>query len=117
MLYEVITPEAAGGFAILWKEDRQRMRLAEIRKQDAKQLVIDKKYNRNIVQQVTHCPDEELTRFMVFCNFDPEVLYSATEYSILVLIEAKWNEFLFLKSKDQSELQPAEYAVVELPLC
>ncbi len=82
---------------ILSREDKQRLNYAEVLKKEARQRVIDKKYNREIIYKVTQLSEDEITEFMGFCNFSEEYLYHATEYEILVKIEEKFKEYKLLK--------------------
>ncbi len=71
------------------KEDKQRMHLQEILKQEDKQHIIEKKYNREIIADLTHLKDDELTNFMIFCNFNEEYLLKTDQYDILVEVLKK----------------------------
>ena len=72
---------------------------AKVLKQEEKQRIIDKKYNREIIYKITRLPEDELTDFMGFCNFSTEYLLNATEYEILVKIEEKFREYKAIKTK------------------
>ena len=60
---------------ILSREDKQRLNYAEVLKKEARQRVIEKKYNREIIYRVTQLSEDEITEFMGFCNFSEEFLY------------------------------------------
>jgi hypothetical protein len=85
------------GVPIRSKADRQMENYTEILKKEERQKIIDKKYNREIIYDITHLSEDELTEFMSFCYFSEEYLYSATEYEILVKIEEKFKEFKLWK--------------------
>ena len=76
-------------FQLRSKEDRQRLHLQEIIKQEEKQHIIEKKYNREIIADLTHLKDDELTDFMIFCNFSKEYLLRTDQYDILVEVLKK----------------------------
>jgi hypothetical protein len=95
--------EPMNGIPILYKEDLQRLNYARVLKLEEKQRIIHKKYNFQIVQEVTKLPDEDIVDFMSFCNFTMQYLLKASEYEILVRIEKKYEEYL--KKKPKGELQ------------
>lgn len=70
---------------------------AELRKKDEIQYIIDKKFNREIVNRLTHLEGNELTNFMGFCNFDMEYLHKATEYEIVEKIMQRYEAYKVLK--------------------
>ena len=85
------------GIPILSREDKQRMNYVEVLKKEERQRVIEKKYNRGIIYQVTQLSEDEITEFMGFCNFSENYLYKASPYDILVKIEEKFREFKKMK--------------------
>lgn len=87
------------GPRIISQEELQRINYARVLKEEHKQRIIDKKYNRDILYKITQLPENELTDFMGFCNFSKEYLLHATEYEILVKIEQKFEEYKALKAK------------------
>lgn len=93
--------EPINGIPILYKEDLQRLNYARVLKLEEKQRVIHKKYNFEIVKNVTKLPDEEILDFMSFCKFTQEYLFRATEYEILVSIEKKYEEYVEKKAKGE----------------
>ena len=82
---------------ILSREERQLKNLSEVLKKEEKQRIISKKYNRDIIYEITHLSEDEITEFMGFCNFDDDYLYYASEYDILVKIEEKFKEYTLWK--------------------
>ncbi len=93
--------EPMNGLPILYKEDLQRLNYARVLKLEEKQRIINKKYNFEIVKNVTKLPDEEILDFMSFCKFTQEYLLRASDYEILVEIEKKYEEYLKMKSKGE----------------
>lgn len=104
---DALSPEPGkpmvGGLSvpILYKSDLQWINYQRVLEQERKQRVIDKKYNREIIQKITHLSQDEITDFMGFCHFDTEYLYQATEYEIAVMIEKKFKEYLDHKSRGE----------------
>jgi len=82
---------------ILSREEKQLRNYAEIQKKEEHQRIIEKKYNRDIIHEITHLSEDEITEFMGFCNFDEEFLFEASEYEILVKIEDKFKEYRLWK--------------------
>ena len=85
------------GVPIYSKEDLQRMNYVEVLKKEARQRVIEKKYNRDIIYKVTQLSEDEITEFMGFCNFSEEFLYNTCPYDILLAIEMKFKEYKLMK--------------------
>ncbi|MFZ5939424.1 MAG: hypothetical protein ACOYXB_02515 [Bacteroidota bacterium] len=74
---------------ILSKEDKFMIRYNKRMEEEEVQRQIDKKYNREIIARVTGLPEDEITDFMVFCNFSTAYLTRATELQIIELIRDK----------------------------
>ncbi len=89
------------GPTLHYRDEMQRLNYARVLKLEEKQRVIDKKYNREIIFNITQLPEDELTDFMEFCNFGKEYLLHASEYDILVRIEKKFKEYLEMKSRGE----------------
>lgn len=79
------------------REERQLQNFAKVLEKEGRQRVIDKKYNRDIIYEITHLSQDEITEFMGFCNFSEEYLLEASEYDILVKIEEKFKEYQLWK--------------------
>ncbi len=82
---------------ILSPEEIQRIKLKEILKEERIQAVIDKKFNRQVVADLTGLKDKELDDFMLFCKLDRQFLLKANQYDILVRVLEKLEEFKQLK--------------------
>ena len=82
---------------ILSPEEVQRLKLKEIMKEERIQGVIDKKFNRQIVSDLTGLKDVELDDFMLFCKLDRKFLLKSNQYDILVKVLEKFEEFKQLK--------------------
>ena len=90
-----------GNIPIYSKEDLQRMNFEKVLKHEEKLRVIDEKYNRDIIYQVTKLSQDEITDFMGFCHFDEDYLFRATPYQIVVRIEQKFKEYKKMKEKGE----------------
>ncbi len=100
--YQLAMEQAARGgnllsAKILSPEDIQRLKLKEIIREERVQAVIDKKFNRQIVADLTGLKDPELDDFMLFCKLDRQFLLEAHQYDILVKVLEKLEEFRQLK--------------------
>lgn len=89
--YQLAMEKAAQGgnllsVPILSPEEIQRLKLKKIIKEEKIQAEIDKKYNRQIVADVTGLKDKELDDFMLFCKLDRQFLLEANQYDILVKV-------------------------------
>ncbi len=71
--------------------NEEKIRREKLQQEAAMQRAVDKKYNREIVFELTKLPEDELTNFMGFCNFSLEYLYNTSDYDILVKIMEKFN--------------------------
>jgi len=98
---------ALTGLANLFnKRAQQQKRIAkllEARKQQEAQAAykqfIAEKFNQRIVAEATGLSGYKLQRFVTYCNFSDEFIYSASEYEMLAAIFAKLRRF------DQSSKQ------------
>lgn len=81
----------------LSKEERSKRKAYYAAKRQREQVVIDKKFNRDIVEKITGLKDEELTKFIGFCNFSHEFLFHATELEIVQKIDEKYQEYKLIQ--------------------
>lgn len=96
---------ASVGIPIPSKDDIERAKYAEVLRKEARQRVINEKYNRDVIRSITHLSDDEITDFIGFCNFSEEFLYASTEYQIYLRIVEKFKEY---KLKKQSGSLPGD---------
>lgn len=75
------------------KETKQKKALKKAVNESEEKKIIDKKYNREIVKNLTKLTDNELTDFMIFCNFSNEFLLETNDYDIGKTILEKFNEY------------------------
>ena len=78
---------------ILTPEEIEMIKLKKILDKEKIQKVIAEKYNRDIVGELTGLKDDELTEFMVFCNFSDEFLLETKQYDILIRVLEKFEEY------------------------
>jgi hypothetical protein len=70
--------------------DKTIRRIKELQSLKEKQRIINEKFNRSIVQDVTHLEADELTNFIAYCNFSEEFLYQSNLYDILEKISEQF---------------------------
>jgi hypothetical protein len=77
----------------LSKEEKSKRKVYYLERQQREQVVIDKKYNRDLIEKMTGLTGEEITKFMWFCNFSHQFLYEASELEIIQKIDEKFREY------------------------
>lgn len=82
---------------ILSPDEKQMLVLKKIKEEEKTKKVIAEKFNRAFIGEITELEGDELTEFMVFCNFSDEYLLDATRYEILIKVLEKLKEFKKLK--------------------
>jgi hypothetical protein len=76
------------------KEEKSKRKVFYLERQKREQLLIDKKYNRELIERMTGFKGDSITDFMVFCSFSHQFLYESTELEIVAEIDKKFNEYL-----------------------
>jgi len=75
-------------------EGRQQRHFASILDESAEFMVIGEKFNGEIVSQITGLKDDELIRFMSFCDFSRDFLLNNSPETIRQAIRQKFAEFV-----------------------
>lgn len=91
----LITSAAAIGIPIYFKSksEKQREIVAEFEKKDQEDRIIEKKFNKQIVAQITGLKIDETEKFIIYCNFNRLFLLSANEYEIATEIKKRYNAY------------------------
>lgn len=91
----LITSAAAIGIPINYKtkSERQKIIVAEFEKKDEEDRLIAKKFNNEIVAQLTGLKIEDTEKFILYCNFNRIYLLSANEYEIATEIKKRYNAY------------------------
>jgi hypothetical protein len=84
------------------KEERSKREVFYLKRREREQLIIDKKYNRQLIENITGLKGDEITDFIVFCNFSHEFLYKASELEITETIDRKFREYQVIKNNDMT---------------
>lgn len=90
------------------KEEKSKRKAFYLKRQEGERLVIDKKFNREIVHRITGLGGDELTNFIGFCNFSHKFLYEATELEIVNKIYEKFEIYKTLEetNEENSDSRP-----------
>jgi len=83
-------------FNIFSREGRQKRHYQSVRNGTAEYVLIGEKFNGEIVSQITGLKDNELIRFMSFCNFSNDFLLNYSPETIRRAIRQKYTEFVEL---------------------
>jgi hypothetical protein len=75
------------------KEEQSKRKVFYLERQKREQLIIDRKYNRQIIEQITGLEGDSITAFITFCNLSHQFLYEATELEIVEIIDKKYSEY------------------------
>ncbi|MFD1258936.1 hypothetical protein ACFQ3S_19180 [Mucilaginibacter terrae] len=95
-----LSPGAGAGISIdaIWnmlsRSGRNAEHLREIIEQDYKINVIDQRFNKTFVQQITGLKDEQLTSFMTRYRPSYYMVTTATDYEFAVYIKSNVKRFL-----------------------
>jgi hypothetical protein len=83
---------------ILSPEEKEMIKLKKILEKEKVQKIINEKFNREIVADLTGLKEEDLTEFIVFCNFSEKFLLETNQYDILVKVLEKLELYKKLKN-------------------
>jgi len=73
--------------------DREKAFKEKIDAQKKRERVIQAKFNRVLVGDITQLDGDELTEFIAFCNFSEEYLYGTDLYTIIEDLYAKLDDY------------------------
>ena len=83
--------------------EKQRQKVEELRKQDAKDEVIREKFNNQILREVTGLEGEELTEFVLYAQFSDRFLYNASSYYVINEIKRRYKRFKKMKKASEPQ--------------
>ncbi len=75
------------------KEGKQRDKLELYRKQRRNEIIIESKYNLDVVKKVTHLNEKDAKRFLDWCKFEDDYILSASDYDLAVAMLKCLDEF------------------------
>jgi len=92
------------GFKIMSPEELERLKLAEIMAQEDVKNRVYKKFNPEVVKQVTGLSDDiVIIEFMVFCDFSDHYLLDVNEYDLMVRIGQRFEDFKRKRMRENVE--------------
>ena len=83
------------------KEEKSKWQVFYLERQKREQLLIDKKYNCELIEKMTGLKGDAITEFMDYCTFSHKFLYKAAELEIVEMIDKKFREYKMTKSGKQ----------------
>lgn len=89
---------------ILTPEEKQYIKLKEIKKKEEIQKVVDRKFNRQYVADITGLKDKELDEFILFCHFGNDYLFKAKQDEIFLRIIQKFEDFKRVNKREMIEM-------------
>ncbi len=75
------------------KKARFEKKLQQIREDYNYNKVVNEKFNKELVAEVTGLTDKVLDKFILFCELEDDFIVKSNEYEILVAIDECYNEF------------------------
>jgi hypothetical protein len=88
---------------ILTPDEKERLMLAQIIKEEKINDQIYQKYNPVVVKKVTGLTDDDdIIEFMVFCNYSDTYLLKVNDYDLMVSIGRKYEQFKRKKQEEKS---------------
>lgn len=76
------------------KEVQSQRKVWYLEQQELRQLSVDKKYNRELVTEITGFVGDDLINFMGYCNFSFNFLCKSTPLEIVETIYGRYNTYL-----------------------
>jgi hypothetical protein len=76
------------------REEQSKRQVWYLKQQELRQAAVDKKYNKQLVQEITGFKDDDLINFMGYCNFNFNYLYESTPLEIVEAIYNKYDAFI-----------------------
>lgn len=73
--------------------NREKERMAKLRELKRRQYIINQKFNRELVANITKLHGDTLTQFIAYCDFSEEYLYRTNSFSIVEAIYQKFSAY------------------------
>ncbi len=73
--------------------DRQKAFKEKTSNLKIREQVINAKFNRVLVGEITHLDGDELTEFIALCNFSDDYLYETDLYTIFEALYVKFDDY------------------------
>jgi hypothetical protein len=88
-------------YNIFSKEVKSEKKLIYLQQEQKEQIVVDQKFNRELVHRLTGLENDELTGFINFCHFEHVFLYKTSDYEIVKAIHNKFEEYQKIQRKTE----------------
>ena len=75
------------------KEGKERDKLELYRRQKRNEIIIESKYNLEVVKRVTHLDEKDAKRFLDWCKFEDDYILGASDYDLAVAMLKCLDEF------------------------
>jgi len=86
-----VEPTLANPMSLLWdwfsREGKERRKLKEILKQEEIRKQVDKRFDSDLIWELTGLYGDELERFKVYCNLSASYVLNASEYDFLLAVK------------------------------
>jgi len=82
------------------KKYQSKMEYYELKATSDDRIIIDKKYNKELIHKLTALEGEDLMDFMSYLNLNNEYILEASDYEITLLIINSFKEYKLEKFKD-----------------
>ena len=89
-------------FSLRTPEERSLKKLAKVEEEQKKQDLIDSKFNKAIISQLTGLHGSELEKFMRYCQLPEDFILKSPEYDILVRVKDLYENYKLLQSKNNN---------------
>jgi hypothetical protein len=76
------------------KHARNKIRAIELIENAHTIIVINQKFSKSLVQELTNLPDEQLDDFISFLHLTDDFLYHASQYVIIAYMYAQFDEYM-----------------------
>jgi hypothetical protein len=82
-----------GLYELFSKEGKSRRKLAAMKQEDLKKLLVEYRYNSEYISFVTKLKGQELKNFMKFCNLPDNFVLTANDYDLTFEVYRCLDEF------------------------
>ncbi len=82
-----------GLYELFSKEGKSRRKLAAMKQEDLKKLLVEYRYNSEYISFVTKLKGQELKNFMKFCNLPDNFVLTANDYDLTLEVYRCLDEF------------------------
>lgn len=88
-----VTGPVSALYNLFSKEGKQGNKLEELRRNRRNELIIESKYNLEIIKKVTQLKEDDAKRFMEWCKFEDDYILQTSDYDLAVAMLRCLDEF------------------------